>query len=146
MLREISSRTKGDATGFIHALFQAFAAEMVASDYQYGCLMQNLANELPAFDADLTARVARGFSGSTEIIAEHFRACGFSQADVSSRASAAVAAAEAARTIARLERSRAVFDALVEIRVGKCVALLRYAALPGGNAWTNSRSIDICIK
>jgi hypothetical protein len=45
---------------------------MVASDFQYGCLMQNLANELPALDAELTKRVARGFVDSTEIVAEHF--------------------------------------------------------------------------
>jgi hypothetical protein len=44
---------------------------MVASDFQYGCLMQNLANELPALDAALTKRVARGFADSTEIVAGH---------------------------------------------------------------------------
>jgi hypothetical protein len=35
--------------------------------------LQNLANELPALDAKLTERVARGFADSTAIIAEHFR-------------------------------------------------------------------------
>ncbi|MHA4837829.1 hypothetical protein [Sphingopyxis sp. MSC1_008] len=38
--------------------------------------MQNLANELPALDAELTERVARGFADSTEIVAEHFMKCG----------------------------------------------------------------------
>src|SRR6478609_5287496 len=33
---------------FVLQIFGTFAAEMVASDFQYGCLLQNLANELPA--------------------------------------------------------------------------------------------------
>jgi TetR/AcrR family transcriptional repressor of lmrAB and yxaGH operons len=114
VLRDISSRFKGDAAGFVRELFRVFAAEMVDADFQYGCLMQNLANELPALDADLTERVARGFTASTEIIVEHFRLCDFSQADASSAASAVVAAAEGARTVARLERTPAVFDALAK--------------------------------
>ncbi|MCA7951391.1 hypothetical protein LGM43_14045 [Burkholderia seminalis] len=77
--------------------------------------MQNLANELPALDAELTKRVARGFADSTEVIAAHFSGCGFTPARASSAAAALVAALEGARTIARLERSPAVFDALAEV-------------------------------
>ena len=106
VLRDISANTTGDALSFVHQIFGTFAAEMVASDFQYGCLMQNLANELPALDADLTKRVARGFVDSTEIVAEHFRGCGFTSARASSTAAALVAALEGARTIARLERTR----------------------------------------
>ena len=80
VLRDISANTTGDALNFVHQIFRTFAAEMVASDFQYGCLMQNLANELPALDAELTKRVARGFVDSTEIVAEHFRGCGFAPA------------------------------------------------------------------
>ncbi|WP_440642733.1 LmrA/YxaF family transcription factor [Bradyrhizobium sp. PUT101] len=83
---------------------------MVASDFQYGCLMQNPANELPALDAELTKRVARGFIDSTEIVAEYFRGCGFTSARASSTAAALVAAVEGARTIARLERTPAIFQ------------------------------------
>ena len=88
---------------------------MVASDFQYGCLMQNLANELPSLDADLTARVARGFVDSTRIVAEHFMGCGFAPAQASAAAAALVAALEGARTIARLERTPAVFKALADV-------------------------------
>ncbi|WP_063673518.1 TetR/AcrR family transcriptional regulator [Dyella thiooxydans] len=112
VLRQISSRTSGDAAGFIRELFKVFAAEMAATDYQYGCLMQNLANELPSIDADLTKRVARGFADTTEIISDHFRACGHPKSRAYSIANAVVAAAEGARTVARLQRSSAVFDAL----------------------------------
>jgi TetR/AcrR family transcriptional regulator, lmrAB and yxaGH operons repressor len=111
VVRDISSKTAGDALSFVYLIFDAFAAEMVASDFQYGCLMQNLANELPALDADLTKRVARGFIDSTEIVAEHFRGCGFTSARASSTAAALVAALEGARTIARLERTPAIFKA-----------------------------------
>jgi hypothetical protein len=95
---------------------------MVASDFQYGCLMQNLANELPALDAELTKRVARGFVESTEIIAEHFRGCGFAPARASSTAAALVAALEGARTIARLERTPAIFEALADVSVQRWAA------------------------
>ncbi|MGF6870883.1 TetR/AcrR family transcriptional regulator [Paraburkholderia sp. MM5477-R1] len=125
VLREISANTTGHALNFVHQIFRTFAAEMVASDFQYGCLMQNLANELPALDAELTKRVARGFAESTEIIAEHFKGCGFAPARAFATAAALVAALEGARTIARLERTPAVFEALAE------VSAQRWSA-PGG--------------
>ena len=117
VLRDISANTTGDALKFIHQIFRTFAAEMVASDFQYGCLMQNLANELPALDAELTKRVARGFVDSTGIIAEHFKGCGFAPVRASAAAAALVAALEGARTVARLERTPAVFEALAEVSV-----------------------------
>jgi len=115
VLGVISADTAGDALNFVHRLFDTFATEMVASDFQYGCLMQNLANELPALDAELTKRIARGFVESTEAIAAHFRGCGFAPARASSTAAALVAALEGARTIARLERTPAVFKALADV-------------------------------
>ncbi|CAN5338498.1 TetR/AcrR family transcriptional regulator [soil metagenome] len=117
VLRSISADTVGDALNFVHRIFDAFAADMVASDFQYGCLMQNLANELPALDAELTKRVARGFVDSTEIVAAHFRGCGFTPARASSTAAALAAAVEGARTIARLERTPAIFKALADVSV-----------------------------
>lgn len=122
VLRNISANTTGDALNFVHQIFSTFAAEMVASAFQYGCLMQNLANELPALDAELTTRVARGFVESTEVIAEHFRGCGFTPARASSTAAALVAALEGARTIARLERTPAIFEALAEVSVQRWAA------------------------
>jgi len=122
VLRKISADTTGDALSFVQQLCDTFAAEMVASDFQYGCLMQNLANELPALDAELTERVARGFADSTEIVAEHFTKCGFAPARASSAAAALVAALEGARTIARLERTPAVFAALAEVSLQRWVA------------------------
>lgn len=115
VVREISAKTSGDALKFVHEIFDTFAAEMVASDFQYGCLMQNLANELPALDAELTKRIACGFVESTAIVAEHFTGCGFAPARASSTAAALVAALEGARTIARLERTPAIFKALADV-------------------------------
>ncbi|MGY5802101.1 TetR/AcrR family transcriptional regulator [Rhizobium sp. LEGMi12c] len=125
VLRHISSETAGDAPKFVRQIFRTFADEMVAADFQYGCLMQNLANELPALDADLTKRVARGFLDSTEIIADHFRGCGFTSERASSAAAALVAALEGARTIARLERSPAIFEALADVSVRGWASLER---------------------
>lgn len=115
VLAAVSAETAGDALNFVQRLFEAFAAEMVATDFQYGCLMQNLANELPSLDAELTERIARGFVDSTEMVAAHFRGCGFDAARASSTAAALVAALEGARTIARLERTPAVFQALQDV-------------------------------
>jgi hypothetical protein len=97
------------------ALFiDTFADEMIASNFQCGCLMQNLVNELPSLDAELTERVARGFVDTTAIVAGHFKGCGFAPAQASS-AAALVAALEGARTIARLKRTPAVFRALADV-------------------------------
>lgn len=120
VLRTISADTAGDAQKFVRQLFGTFAAEMVESNFQYGCLMQNLANELPALDVELTQRVARGFVDSTEMIAKHFMGCGFAPARASSTAAALVAALEGARTIARLERTPAVFEALADVSCQRC--------------------------
>ncbi|MBB2157542.1 TetR/AcrR family transcriptional regulator [Gluconacetobacter diazotrophicus] len=119
VLRNISAETTGDALSFVRRLFSAFAAEMVAADFQYGCLMQNLANELPAIDAELTKRVARGFVDSTEVIAAHFRGCRLAPARASATAAVLVAALEGARTIARLERTPAIFEALADVSARK---------------------------
>lgn len=115
VLRTISSKTTGDAAGFVRQLLDAFAAEMAATDFQYGCLMQNLANELPALDSELTKRIAAGFAQCTQIIAAHFQGCGYDSGRASSHASALTAALEGARTIARLERTTEVYKALAEI-------------------------------
>jgi TetR/AcrR family transcriptional repressor of lmrAB and yxaGH operons len=117
VLRQISANTAGDALTFVQQIFGAFAAEMVATNFQYGCLMQNLANELPTLDVELTKRVARGFVDSTEIVAEHFRGCDFTPARAASVAAALAAALEGARTVARLERTPAVFNALAAVSI-----------------------------
>jgi TetR/AcrR family transcriptional regulator, lmrAB and yxaGH operons repressor len=122
VLRQISSaNTTGDAPKFFNQIFGTIAAEMIASDFQYGCLMQNLANEMSTLDAELTRRVARGFVDLTEIVAEHLRGCGFAPARASSSAAALVAAIEGARTIARVERAPAIFEALADIFCQGCL-------------------------
>lgn len=119
VLKAISENTAGTAISFVHRLCEVFADEMIASNFQYGCLMQNLANELPSLDAELTERVARGFADATGIVAGHFKSCGFVPAYASSVASALVAGLEGGRTIARLERTPAVFKALADLYAQK---------------------------
>jgi TetR/AcrR family transcriptional regulator, lmrAB and yxaGH operons repressor len=115
VFRQISANTTGGAANFFNQIFGTIAAEMIADDYQVGCLMQNLVNERSALDAGLTERVARGFLDLSEIIAEHLRNCGFAPALASSSAAALLAAIEGGRTIARVERAPAVFEALADI-------------------------------
>jgi TetR/AcrR family transcriptional regulator, lmrAB and yxaGH operons repressor len=113
--RQVSANTTGDAAKFFDQIFRAIAADMTASEFRYGCLMQNLANELPSLDAELTERVARGFSDLTAVVAEHLRGCGFTPVRASSCATALAAAIEGGRTIARVERKPDVFEALADI-------------------------------
>ncbi len=113
-VRRISANTPGDALNFVNQLLEAVAAEMVATDFQYGCLMQNLANELSALDSELTQRIACGFADLAEMVAEHLRGCGFAAARASSTAASLAASFEGARTIARLERTTAVYEALAD--------------------------------
>lgn len=115
VIGDLAAATPGDAIAFAQSLCASFAADMVASDFQYGCLMQNLANELPSLDPDLTQRVAEGFADSTAIIAAHLQGCGFTAADAATAAASLVAGLEGGRTIARLERSLAIFTALAEM-------------------------------
>jgi len=116
-LRYVSANTQGDAQDFVRQLFDTVAAEMVATDFRYGCLMQNLANELSALDSELAQRIARGFVALTEMVAEHLRGCGIPPARAASAAASLAAAFEGARTIARLQRTTAVYDALAEISI-----------------------------
>jgi len=115
VLRRVSENTAGEALHFVSQLLDTVAAEMVATDFRYGCLMQNLANELSALDTALTERIARGVATLTGMVAEHFRGCGFAASRASSAAASLAAALEGARTIARLERTTAVYKALADI-------------------------------
>jgi TetR/AcrR family transcriptional regulator, lmrAB and yxaGH operons repressor len=115
VFRQISANTTGGAANFFNQIFGTIAAEMIADDYQVGCLMQNLVNERSALDAGLTERLARGFVDLCDIIAEHLRDCGFAPALASSSAAALLAAIEGGRTIARVERAPTVFEALADI-------------------------------
>ncbi|WP_405032265.1 hypothetical protein [Paraburkholderia terrae] len=58
-------------------------------------------------------------------MAEHFRGCGFAPERAFTTAAALVAALEGTRTVARLERTPAIFEVLAE------VSIKRWAA-PGG--------------
>lgn len=125
-LRRISANTTGDALSFVDQIFEAIAAEMIATDFQYGCLMQNLANEPSALDPELTKRIARGFVDLTEMVAEHLRGCGFAPARASSTAAALEAALGGARTIARLERTPVIYKALADISRERLCSLIRH--------------------
>ena len=125
LFRHISAKTTGDAPNFVNQLFGAIAAEMNASDFQYGCLIQNLANELSVLDAELTKRVASGFVGFIEIIAEHLRECGFAPACASSSAAALIAALEGARTVARVQHTPTIFKAVAEMSCQGLCGLVR---------------------
>jgi len=114
-VRHISANTPGDAQEFVKQLFKTVAAEMIATDFQYGCLMQNLANELSVLDNELAQRIARGFTALTEMVAEHLQKCGMPATHAATAAASLAAAFEGARTIARLQRTTAVYDALADI-------------------------------
>jgi AcrR family transcriptional regulator len=104
--------TPGDAAGFVRRLCEGFAQEMRASGYTLGCILQNIATEKAPGDAPLTALVRGGLETWIAEIAAHLSACGI----VAPRplAEALIAALEGARTLARANRSDAVYSAIAE--------------------------------
>ncbi|MGJ3647885.1 TetR/AcrR family transcriptional regulator [Sphingomonas sp. GlSt437] len=114
-LQRIAELTAGDAEGFVRQLFDALAEEMTSGDFQSGCLLQTLANEPSAQATALAERVARGFEDWIAFVAEHLKGCGFTAAQALATGSALVAALEGARTIARAQRSAAIYQELADI-------------------------------
>lgn len=112
---QISAGTPGDAHNFVKQLFEAVATEMIATDFRYGCLMQNLANELSTLDSELARRIACGFATLTDMVVKHLEKCGMPAARAATAAASLAAAFEGARTIARLQRTTAVYAALADI-------------------------------
>ena len=102
----LAHRFADNPKGFVTGLCNGAAREMQAANWGIGCAAQNLANELAPSHADVATRIAAIFEAWSLVAADVLgdRAKGI----------ALVAALEGARTLARVSRSRAPFDAVAD--------------------------------
>jgi TetR/AcrR family transcriptional regulator, lmrAB and yxaGH operons repressor len=114
LIAHIAARSGADAAAFVTALAGAFAAEMERSGWTLGCMAQNFAGELAPGDARWTARLAEVFGGWSRAIAAALRAGGVEKKRATALAVSLLAALEGARTLARVQQSRAPFDRVAE--------------------------------
>lgn len=104
-----------DATRFIQQLCGVFAAEMKASDYACGCLVQNLAVERGRADDALGSALRAAIASWIAATAEALMQKGLTKARAQALAIALVSGLEGARTVARLQRSDAAFRHLAMV-------------------------------
>jgi AcrR family transcriptional regulator len=107
---QVARATPGDPRGFVSMLCDVFAAEMRASDYQLGCVLQNIAAEKAPGDPVLTPLLIQGLQGWVAAVERHLTLCGVIGSG--NTALALVATLEGARTMSRATSSDAVFSAV----------------------------------
>jgi TetR/AcrR family transcriptional regulator, lmrAB and yxaGH operons repressor len=111
--RMLADRAAGDPDKFIRTIAKAVANEMSASDWSCGCVAQTLAQELAPSDAEIADQLAALFDGWADVIASAICPAGTTPSSARQRAVVLVASLEGARTLARVQRSAAPFDAVV---------------------------------
>lgn len=104
-----------DPSGFVRTVAKAMAKEMEASGWALGCAAQNLANELAPADSEFADAAAKVFGGWIAVITDAIKPCYASRTLAERRATALLAALEGAKTLARVARSAAPFDAVVDL-------------------------------
>lgn len=113
-IRSLVRRHEGEPGRFVRALCRALAHELEASGWGMGCAAQNLANELAPANRQIAAQLAGIFAAWAGGVADAIRPACASRAAATRTATALVAALEGARTLARVARSSAPFDAVAE--------------------------------
>lgn len=118
--RALAERAAGDPGKFVRALAKAVANEMCESGWTSGCVAQTLAQELAPNDEEISHSLAALFDEWVDVIAAAIRSTDATAASARQRAVALVASLEGARTLARVHRSAAPFDAVIgQFRAGK---------------------------
>jgi TetR/AcrR family transcriptional repressor of lmrAB and yxaGH operons len=119
-LRALLARHADDSSGFVRALCRSIAAEMQASDWKLGCLAQNLATELAPADDKMADAIAEVFRAWTRVLAEGLAGRRPApRGELERKAATLLAALEGARTLARVVRKPAPFDAVAEVMMNK---------------------------
>jgi TetR/AcrR family transcriptional regulator, lmrAB and yxaGH operons repressor len=113
-IRTLARRHDGEPGAFVLALCRALAHELEASGWAMGCAAQNLANELAPANRQIAAQLTGIFATWAGVVANAIRPACPSRAAATRTATALVAALEGARTLARVARSSAPFDAIAE--------------------------------
>jgi AcrR family transcriptional regulator len=111
-MRQLAERCEGNPDRFIRALCKGIAKELETSGWAIGCAAQNLANELAPSNRAFADALAAVFAAWAAVIAGVF-ASHTPRGVAERRALALIAALEGARSLARVMRSAAPFDAVV---------------------------------
>lgn len=101
-----------DPDHYIHAICDGLAAEMAASQFQLGCIIQNMTID-KVFEVPAVAeKLQSGAAAWESCLSDQLEKRGLDQPSAQSRAKALLAALEGARTLARIQSSTEPFKAV----------------------------------
>jgi TetR/AcrR family transcriptional regulator, lmrAB and yxaGH operons repressor len=112
LIKQLSAGAERDAPGFVTRLCAAFAAEMRGSDFQLGCVVQNIAGERAPADTPLADALRTALNGWIEAVETHFLMCGLEAEKSRQVALALISGLEGARTVARVQGRVDAFTSL----------------------------------
>ena len=115
-LAALAAHHGDDEVGFVRALCRRTADDMRRSDWQLGCLAQNLAHERAPTSKLMADALADVFESWTEVVASVF-AKHRPGAAAATAAKALLAGLEGARTLCRAHRNDSAFEAVAAATV-----------------------------
>lgn len=112
-----AATAQGDEAAFIRAMFLATAKELEDSDYTAGCVASNLGGELSSGNRTIAEAVNAAVQGWVNAIADGI-ANRFETRDAAlAYAATVMATLSGMRTMARAQRSTAMFSAIAEVLI-----------------------------
>lgn len=114
LIAHLAGVSKGDPSGFVRRLADAFGKEMKTSQWELGCMLQNFAAELAPSDEAWADRLAAIGTRWRKALAKPFVEAGLSAKDAAALATSLLAALTGARTQVRIARSTEPFERVAE--------------------------------
>lgn len=115
--RRAAATAPGEEAGFIRAMFAATAHELEASDYTAGCVASNLGGELSSGNRPIAYAVNGAVQSWVEAIADGIALRFETREAALAYAATVMATLSGMRTMARAQRSTAMFSAIAEVLV-----------------------------
>lgn len=115
--RRAAATVPGDEPGFIHALFEATARELQASDYTAGCVASNLGGELSSDNRAIADAVTAVVQSWVAAIADGVAARFKTRDAATAYAATVMASLSGMRTMARAQRSTTMFSAIADVLI-----------------------------
>jgi len=112
-----ASELAQDPAAFIHAMFDATARELEKSDYTAGCVASNLGGELSSGNRPIADAVTAVIHSWVEAIADGLQSRFETREAAVAFASTVMASLSGMRTMARAQRSAAMFTAIANVLV-----------------------------
>lgn len=115
--RRAAATSPGDEPAFVRALFEATARELEASDYTAGCVASNLGGELSSGNRTIADAVNGAVQSWVEAIADGVANRFETREAAVTYAATVMASLSGMRTMARAQRSTAMFAAIAEVLI-----------------------------